>query len=69
MLNNSYIKQIVLLAVVLVLCACGTSKSLHHQPITEGYNTHVPEITKQSDSLFTSNKNSYTKWLFNRRRL
>ncbi|KUJ62592.1 acyl-CoA--6-aminopenicillanic acid acyl-transferase [Flavobacteriaceae bacterium CRH] len=46
---------------LLVLSSCGTSKSMHHLPDISNYNTAKPVVTKQSDSVFTSGKNSFLK--------
>ncbi|MBF4515260.1 acyl-CoA--6-aminopenicillanic acid acyl-transferase [Flavobacterium sp. ANB] len=46
---------------LLVLSSCGTSKSMHHLPDISTYNTTKPVVTKQSDSVFTSGKNSFLK--------
>ena len=41
------------------LSSCGTSKSLHHKPILEGYDASIPNITKQSNTLYTSGNNNF----------
>ncbi|MFH6997948.1 C45 family autoproteolytic acyltransferase/hydrolase [Flavobacterium sp. FlaQc-57] len=46
---------------LLVLASCGTSKSMHHQPEVSNYNTAKPVVTKQSDTVFVSGKNSLLK--------
>lgn len=46
---------------VLILSSCGTSKSLSHKPITEGYNTELPVINKMSDTEFVSGDHFFIK--------
>jgi predicted choloylglycine hydrolase len=46
---------------LLMLASCGTSKSMHHLPETSQYNGAKPVVTKQSDSVFVSGKNSLLK--------
>jgi len=46
---------------LLMLASCGTSKSMHHLPETSQYNAAKPVVTKQSDSVFASGKNSLLK--------
>jgi len=46
---------------LLVLASCGTSKSMHHLRETSQYNAAKPIVTKQSDSVFVSGKNSLLK--------
>lgn len=46
---------------ILILVSCGTSKSMHHLPEISNYNTAKPVVTKHSDTLFTSGKNSLLK--------
>ncbi|MGV3461380.1 MAG: C45 family autoproteolytic acyltransferase/hydrolase [Flavobacterium sp.] len=54
--------HILLMAIVAMqLTSCGTYKSIHHKPVTEGYNATPPVVTKVNDSTFTSGKNSLTK--------
>ncbi|MEO7977625.1 C45 family peptidase [Flavobacterium sp.] len=45
----------------LVFASCGTSKSKHHLPDVTNYNIAKPVITKQSDTVFNSGKNSFLK--------
>jgi predicted choloylglycine hydrolase len=45
----------------LVFACCGTSKSKRHLPDVSNYNISKPIITKQSDTVFTSGKNSFLK--------
>lgn len=47
--------------VALQLASCGTYKSIHHKPVTEGYNATPPVVTKVDDTTFTSGRNSLTK--------
>lgn len=44
-----------------MLASCGTSKSMHHQPEISNYNATKPIVTKLSDSIFVSGKNSLLK--------
>lgn len=46
-----------MLFISIVFISCGTSKSLHHTPITEGFNGSVPERNVYSDSLITLGDN------------
>ncbi|WP_428230689.1 C45 family autoproteolytic acyltransferase/hydolase [Flavobacterium sp.] len=46
---------------LLMLASCGTSKSMHHLPEVSQYNATKPLVIKQSDSVFTSGKNSLLK--------
>jgi len=46
---------------ILILVSCGTSKSMHHLPEISNYNAVKPVVTKHSDALFTSGKNSLLK--------
>ncbi len=52
---------IAMLALVLVLAACGTSKSLRHRPQTQGYDLSVPQIDKFDAANFLSGNNSLRK--------
>lgn len=45
----------------MILVSCGTSKSMHHEPDISNYNTTKPIVIKQSDTVFTSGKNSLSK--------
>ncbi|OXA80561.1 Acyl-coenzyme A:6-aminopenicillanic acid acyl-transferase [Flavobacterium aquidurense] len=44
-----------------ILISCGTSKSKNHQPDISSYNATRPVVTKFSDSVFISGKNSLLK--------
>ncbi|HEX9980497.1 MAG TPA: C45 family peptidase [Flavobacterium sp.] len=46
---------------LLFLASCGTSGSLHHQPVLSGYNGAAPQVTKLSDSSFISGDNFLRK--------
>ena len=46
---------------LLILVSCGTSKSMRHEPDISNYNTAKPIVIKQSDTVFTSGKNSLSK--------
>jgi predicted choloylglycine hydrolase len=50
-----------LIGFLLMLTSCGTSKSMHHLPDVSNYNATKPVVTKQSDSVFVSGKNSLLK--------
>ena len=45
----------------MILVSCGTSKSMRHEPDISNYNTAIPIVIKQSDTVFTSGKNSLSK--------
>ncbi|MCR5861386.1 C45 family peptidase [Flavobacterium sp. J372] len=59
MLKRIYILLLVFTA--MQLASCGTYKSIHHKPVTEGYNATVPVVEKVNDSTFISGRNSLTK--------
>ena len=59
MRNRIYIYFLV--GFLMLLVACGTSKSMHHRPDITNYNTEKPSVIKQSDSVFISGKNSFSK--------
>lgn len=46
---------------ILIFVSCGTSKSMHHLPEISNYNAAKPVVTKHSNVLFTSGKNSLLK--------
>lgn len=46
---------------LLMLASCGTSKSMRHQPEISHFNATKPIVTKISDSVFVSGKNSLLK--------
>ena len=48
-------------SLILLSGSCGTSKSMHHLPDISNYNAAKPVVIKQSDSVFTSGKNSFLK--------
>ena len=50
-----------LLHAALLLVSCGTYKSLHDKPVTDGYNFTVPVVTKQNDSVRQSGNNFLLK--------
>ncbi|MBF7092700.1 acyl-CoA--6-aminopenicillanic acid acyl-transferase [Flavobacterium sp. ALJ2] len=50
-----------LIGFLLVFLSCGTSKSMHHKPNITDYNTVLPIIKKQSDSVFSSGNNFLLK--------
>lgn len=47
--------------VSLMLFSCGTSKSLHHKPVTEGYNATIPIVKKQANYTFSTGNNFLLK--------
>lgn len=59
MLKRIYILLLVFTA--MQLASCGTYKSIHHKPVTEGYNATPPVVEKVNDSTFISGSNSLTK--------
>lgn len=48
-----------MLVFLVCLSSCGTSKSLHHKPILDGYDASIPKITKHSSTLYTSGNNNF----------
>jgi predicted choloylglycine hydrolase len=50
-----------LIGFLLVFLSCGTSKSMHHQPNIASYDTVLPIVKKQSDSVFSSGNNFFLK--------
>lgn len=50
-----------LIGFLLVFLSCGTSKSMHHQPNIADYDTILPIVKKQSDSVFSSGNNFFLK--------
>jgi predicted choloylglycine hydrolase len=59
MMKRLYV--LLLLCTTLQLVSCGTYKSVHHTPVTEGYIQAVPVVTKYSDSTFSSGRNFLIK--------
>ncbi|NQY30950.1 MAG: acyl-CoA--6-aminopenicillanic acid acyl-transferase, partial [Flavobacteriaceae bacterium] len=53
----TYIKLFLYCCLLLIISSCGTSKSLHHQPILAGYNDIISERIVHSDSLITLDDN------------
>jgi hypothetical protein len=53
--------KILIFGIALSAMSCGTSKSVHHQPQTAGYDNSVPTVKKHSPEFFTSGKNSLLK--------
>jgi len=51
------IKLFLFTYVLSIVVSCGTAKSLHHQPIVEGYNNSISERIVHSDSLITLDDN------------
>jgi predicted choloylglycine hydrolase len=52
---------LLLLCTALQLVSCGTAKSIHHKPVTEGYNTTSPVVIKHNDTVYTSGNNFFLK--------
>jgi len=52
---------LVFLGFTLSFLSCGTSKSLHHKPQLEGYNSAIPVIEKLSSTSFKSGNNFLVK--------
>lgn len=50
-----------LIGVFILSVSCGISRSLKHQPITDGYNQKIPVVDKKADTLFVSGRNSLLK--------
>lgn len=50
-----------LLILFLALFSCGISKSIHHQPQTQGFSQAIPVVKKHSPELFTSGNNFLLK--------
>lgn len=59
MKNQSLLLSFIIFTLILV--SCGTSKSMHHLPEISNYNATKPVVTKHSNALFTSGKNSLLK--------
>lgn len=59
MKNQSLLLSFIIFTLILV--SCGTSKSMHHLPEISNYNAAKPVVTKHSDAVFTSGKNSLLK--------
>ncbi len=57
-LCNPWLKtnSILYLFSLTILCSCGVSKSINHQPNTD-YEHQIPMVTQHSDSLFSSGEN------------
>ena len=58
---KSRIQLLFFISFALMFVACGTSKSKKHLPDIAHYNATKPLVTKQSDSVFFSGKNSLLK--------
>jgi predicted choloylglycine hydrolase len=58
---KSQIPLLFFIGFTLIFVACGTSKSKKHLPNIAHYNAIKPVVTKQSDSVFFSGKNSLLK--------
>ncbi len=55
------IKKIVYGLLVILLSACGVSKSVNDRPVLEGYNAEIPSRYSQGDTLVFVGKNSLRK--------
>lgn len=55
--NYQIIKYLTYVFIACIVTSCGISKSIHHQPITDGYNDTIPNRIKHSDSLLTLGNN------------
>ncbi len=58
---KSRVYVLLLFCTALQLASCGTYKSLHDKPVTEGYNSALPVAKKHNDTLITSGKNFLLK--------
>ena len=45
----------------LLLVSCGTSKSLHHKPVLEGYNGAIPIVQKLPNNVFSTGNDFFLK--------
>lgn len=59
MRNRLYVP--LLLCIFLQLSSCGIRKSIHHKPVTQGYDVTVPEVAKHNDSVFSYKNNFFLK--------
>ncbi len=59
MRNRLYVP--LLLCILLQLSSCGIRKSIHHKPVTQGYDATVPEVVKHNDSVFSYKNNFFLK--------
>ena len=59
MRNRLYVP--LLLCMLLQLSSCGIRKSIHHKPVTQGYDAAVPEVVKHNDSVFSYKNNFFLK--------
>lgn len=57
MRGSTYINLFLYCCLLLIISSCGTSKSLHHQPILDGYNNSISDRIVHSDSLITLDDN------------
>ena len=46
---------------LLILVSCGTSKSLHHKPVLEGYNGAIPIVKKLPNNVFSTGNDFFLK--------
>lgn len=52
---------LLLLCTLLQLSSCGIRKSIHHKPVTAGYDATVPNVVKHSDTVFSYENNFFLK--------
>lgn len=57
MKSVTHINLFLYCCLLLLISSCGTSKSLHHKPVLEGYTDMIPERIVHSDSLITLDEN------------
>lgn len=53
--------SILYILILFLLYGCGVSKSIHHQPLTDGYNATKPTVVRYSDSIFSAGRNYLLK--------
>lgn len=56
-----FVYVLTLLCAAMQLVSCGTYKSIHDKPVTEGYNATVPVVAKLNDSTMRSGNNFLLK--------
>ena len=53
--------KVLYILISFILTGCGVSKSIHHQPVLDGYNSTKPSVIHHSDSVFSSGRNYLIK--------
>ncbi|MDA3615212.1 C45 family autoproteolytic acyltransferase/hydolase [Polluticaenibacter yanchengensis] len=53
--------SILYILILSLFYGCGVSKSIHHQPLTDGYNATTPTVVRYSDSVFSAGRNYLLK--------